>query len=234
MAVAGLPHAQHRPYGGVERWSRFDSGAANYAGWASTPREPGFSGCPGEANDAFAANDRRPSMTISLPGLLWGICRRSVHTRTRFHTHGRTERRILMDSHGHYTGVCADCGQTRPLYARRMCRTCYSRFVNDMNVGVCTVCSRIRRLVAKRMCYTCYSHARGYKKPRHEGECRNCGRHMRLEAKRLCRTCYSKQLGRWEQCSQCHERRLVYGPRSICPRCRLNNHRKQHRKDYAS
>lgn len=45
-----------------------------------------------DANDAFAANDRRPSMTVSLPGLLWGICRRSVHTRTRCTHTNNTER----------------------------------------------------------------------------------------------------------------------------------------------
>ena len=40
VAVAGLPHAQHHPHGGVESRSRFDSGAASFAVRMSTsPRD---------------------------------------------------------------------------------------------------------------------------------------------------------------------------------------------------
>lgn len=132
------------------------------------------------------------------------------------------------DSHCHYSGPCANCQRIRPLYARRMCRSCCNRFNINQHTGPCAGCGRVLGLVARHMCYRCYWHARGYTKPRYFGECRECGRHMRLEAKHLCGTCYSKSRSAYGKCVQCGEQKLLpFASKTMCAAC---SSRLQHNK----
>ena len=130
----------------------------------------------------------------------------------------------LKDSHGHYTGPCAECGQERALYALHMCRACYEHAHAATKTGTCAQCGRTMHLVAKHLCYTCYSKKRGYTKPHHEGTCADCGRHMRLESRHLCRTCYGKAPDPYGICRQCHKPgQLPYARKTTCATCHMRD-----------
>lgn len=129
------------------------------------------------------------------------------------------------DYHCHYSGPCANCQRIRPLYARRMCKSCYEQYRIAHNIGVCAVCGMVKGLMSKDKCITCYR--RTYKKPVHEGRCWGCERYMRLQAVHMCSTCYRKSRSVHAICPQCGEKRLLVKSAAVCERCQKANIRNQ-------
>jgi len=83
---------------------------------------------------------------------------------------------------------CADCGKTKPHFAKGLCSACYYR-QRERPLVSCADCGKIKPHKGKGLCRACYTRQR--KKPLIS--CADCGEIKQHVAKGLCKDCYLRQ-----------------------------------------
>lgn len=128
---------------------------------------------------------------------------------------------------------CQECGETKRIEAKGLCRRCYGRLWWRKNsdyqgkvyhypdqVFVCKGCGKNTKHVGNGLCQKCQTQLNTERLRNNIGVCSSCGetKRIRIRSAGLCSRCYAKTSGQIVQCKDCGQE-ATHQAKGLCRTC---------------